>query len=64
MEGITSVDYRHARRVYKEFEINNLGEYHDLYVQSDYWLKMHLNLGNKCIEIYKLILLIFYQHLD
>ena len=34
MEGITSVDYRHAKRVYKEFKINNLGDYHDLYVQS------------------------------
>ena len=35
MEGITSVDYRHGKRVYKEFKINNLGDYDDLYVQSD-----------------------------
>ena len=35
MEGITGVDYRHAKRVYKEFKINNLGDYHDLYSQSD-----------------------------
>ena len=35
MEDITSVYYRHAKRAYKEFIINNLGEYHDLYVQSD-----------------------------
>ena len=26
MESITSVDYRHAKRVYKEFKINNLGD--------------------------------------
>ena len=32
MEGITSVDYRYAKRVYKEFELKNLGNYHDLYL--------------------------------
>ena len=35
MEGITSVDYRHVKRVHKEFKSKNLGDYHDLYVQSD-----------------------------
>ena len=30
MEEITDVDYRHAKRVYKEFNKNNLGDYHDL----------------------------------
>ena len=35
MEHITDVDYTQAKRVYKEFEIKNSGEYHDLYVQSD-----------------------------
>ena len=30
-----NVDYRHARRVFKKFEINYLGNYHGLYVQSD-----------------------------
>ena len=35
MEGVTSVDHRHAKRIYKEFKINNLVNYHDLYVQSD-----------------------------
>ena len=34
MVGIRSVDYRHAKRVYKEFTIKHLGDYHDLYVQS------------------------------
>ena len=32
MEGITSVDYRYAKRVYREFKSKNLGDYHDLYV--------------------------------
>ena len=29
MEGITDVNYRHARKVFKEFKTNNLGDYHD-----------------------------------
>ena len=35
MEVITDADYAHAKRVCKDFEIKNLGEYHDLYVPSD-----------------------------
>ena len=34
-EGITDEDYAHAQKVRKEFNIKNLGESHDLYVQSD-----------------------------
>ena len=32
MEDIADVDYRHERKAYKEFKINNLGDYHNLYV--------------------------------
>ena len=35
MEDITDSDYAHIKRVRKDFEIKNLGEYHDLYVQTD-----------------------------
>ena len=35
MEHITDADYTHSKRVCKDFEIKCLGEYHDLYVQSD-----------------------------
>ena len=35
MEDITDADYAHAKRISKNFKIKNLGEYHDLYVQSD-----------------------------
>ena len=56
MEGITDADYVHANRVCKEFEIKNLGEYHDLYVQSDTLLLADVfeNFRNMFLEIYEL----------
>ena len=35
LENIIETDYAHANNVLKNFNINNLGEYHDLYVRSD-----------------------------
>ena len=35
MEDITDADYTHVNRACKDFKINNLGEYHDLYIQSN-----------------------------
>ena len=35
MEYIIDVDYMHGKRVCKDFEIKNLGEYHDLYLEID-----------------------------
>ena len=35
LEGITDEYYIHAQNVFEEFKLKNLGEYHDLYVQSD-----------------------------
>ena len=35
LENITKVDYIHAKNVFKTFKLNNLGDYLDLYVQSD-----------------------------
>ena len=56
MENITDVDYRHAKRVFKNLDNKNLGDYHDLYVQSDTLLLADVigNFRNKCIEIYEL----------
>ena len=56
MEDITSVDYRHVKRVYKEFKSKNLGDYHELYVQSDTLLLADIfeNFRIKCIKIYEL----------
>ena len=35
LEDINDKDYLHAQKVWDVFEIRNLGEYHDLYVQTD-----------------------------
>ena len=32
MEDITNVNYRHAKKVFREFKMTNLGDYHNLYV--------------------------------
>ena len=33
--NMEEIDCRHALKVFNKFNIKNLGEYHDLYVQSD-----------------------------
>ena len=45
--------YTHAKRVCNNFEKKNLGEYHDLYLQSDtlFLVDVFNNSWNKCIEI-------------
>ena len=35
IENINDIDYRHGNNVFKRLKLKNLGEYHDLYVQSD-----------------------------
>ena len=35
MEDITDADFALAKRVCKDFKIRNIGEYHDLHVQSN-----------------------------
>ena len=66
MEDITDADYADAKRVCKDFEIKHLGEYHDLYVQSDTLLLADVfeNFRNICLRIYKLDPAIFFQLLD
>ena len=55
-EDITSVDYRHAKRVFKKLNNKNLADYHDSYVQIDTLLLADVfeNFRNKSIETYKL----------
>ena len=35
MAGVREEDYEHARRVWKEFGLKDLGEYHDLFLKTD-----------------------------
>ena len=38
MEDITYSEYTHGKGVCKDFKIKSLGEYHDLFIQSDTFL--------------------------
>ena len=56
MEDISDIDYRHANNVFKVFKLENLGDYHDLYVQSDTLLLADVfnNFRDMCIKEYEL----------
>ena len=56
MENIDDIDYRHGNNVFKRFKLRNLGEYHDLYVQSNTLLLADVfeNFRNTCLKVYEL----------
>ena len=56
LENITKTDYAHANNVFKKCNINNLGEYHDLYVRSDTLLLVDIfeNFRQSCLKNYEL----------
>ena len=56
MEDINDIGYRHANNVFKKFKLENLGDYHDLYVQSDTLLLADVfnNFRDMCIKEYEL----------
>ena len=66
MGDITDVDYRFGKKVFEYLINKNLGDYHDLHVQSDTLLLADVfeNFRNMCIKVMNLILVIFYLHLD
>ena len=57
LEDISDEDNAHAPKVWNVFVINNRGEYHDLYVQSDTLLLADVfgNFRNMCLEIHELV---------
>ena len=56
IEDIEDIDYRHGNNVFNNFKLNNLGDYHDLYVQSDTLLLADVfeNFRDMCINVYEL----------
>ena len=54
------------KKVCKDFEIKNLGEFHNLYVQSDTLLLADVfeNFKNICLKYANLISQNLFQHLD
>ena len=56
MGNIEDIDYRRGNNVFKTSKLKNLGEYHDLYVQSDTLLLADVfeNFRNTCLKVYEL----------
>ena len=56
MENIEDVDYRHGNNVFNKFKLNNLGDYHDLYVQSNtlFLADVFENFRDMCLKEYEL----------
>ena len=62
MSGVSDTDYEHTCSFWQEFEIRNMGEYHDLYLRTD--VILHANIFESfrrvCLENYGLNPLHFY----
>ena len=56
MEDITEADYKHGKRVSKDFKTKNLRDYNDLYLESDTTLLVDVfeNFRDMCLGMYEL----------
>ena len=62
MSNISDDDYQHAQKVWQAFNIENLGEYQDLYLKTDVILLANVfeAFRDTCLEHYKLDAAHFY----
>ena len=62
LEDVSDKDYEHAQKVFKEY-CKNIGNYHDLYIQSDKLLLADFfeNFTDMCLKIYGLDSSFFYS---
>ena len=56
MSGVIDADYEHARKVWREFGISNMREYHDLYLKTNVILLANVfeAFRNVCLSNYGL----------
>ena len=62
MSSISEEDYQHAQKVWEEFGICDLGDYHDLYLRTDVALlaNVYKAFRDTCLKHYKLDPVHFY----
>ena len=56
MKDVTNSDYMHAKRISKDFEFKNVGEYHDLHLNIDTLISVDVlkNFGKNLSKVYPL----------
>ena len=55
MGDVDDIDYRYGNNVFNKFKLNNLGDYHNLYMQSDTLLAdVFENFRDMCLKEYEL----------
>ena len=62
MSNINECDYEHAQKVWRAFNLKDLGEYHNLYLKTDVILLANVfeAFRDTCLEYYRLNLAHFY----
>ena len=55
LKGISNDDHKHVIKVWKTFNIHNMKEYHNIYVQSDTLLLSDIfeNFRKTCLKVYE-----------